>query len=30
VLPAIFMNHGRGYHEILTHTRVIRYSRMGN
>jgi len=27
VLPAIFMNHSRGYHEILTHTRVIRVQR---
>jgi len=30
VLPAIFMNHSRGYHEILTHTRVIRLPRLGN
>ena len=28
VLPAIFMNHGRGYHEILTRSRVIRLQRL--
>jgi hypothetical protein len=28
VLPAIFVHQGRGYHEILTHTRVIRLKRV--
>ena len=28
VLPAIFIQQGRGYHEILTHTRVVRLQRL--